>query len=359
MVSDESPTHEEGAPEDEEFFREFRERMSADPLEEFEEEDETAPRRRRPLRVWLAVLAGALIVAFVAWDIVGRAFSTAPDGSGVPVIRREEKAVKVRPEEPGGMEVPDQDKLIYDRIAGGETEEPVERFLPPPEEPEMPPVVAEEKAEVADGSVEAILSAEARNAAPSEPETPGESDAPDTSEDDETRRPSPAARLQRRTVRDESENTRSSEEAVEKQEKKKAAPEPVETALPSGQAEPSPVDDSGAESPTPPQKTESEKEPSEPEQEKTKEAKPADSDGPWQIQLLAARKKPAARSAWERLVKKYEALEGLSPVVVRADLGEKGTFYRLRASGFETRAEAAKVCARLKEAGQGCLAVRP
>ena len=78
------------------------------------------PRRRSSLRVlrWipLALALGALgafggIVVY-AYYLVDRGAADA----GVPLIRAETAPIKVRPDSPGGMQVPHQDKEIYARI---------------------------------------------------------------------------------------------------------------------------------------------------------------------------------------------------------------------------------------------------
>jgi cell division septation protein DedD len=51
-----------------------------------------------------------------------------------PVITADNQPTKVQPESPGGTEVPNQDKTVYDRINPNAPEEP-ERILPPAEEP--------------------------------------------------------------------------------------------------------------------------------------------------------------------------------------------------------------------------------
>ena len=63
----------------------------------------------------------------------------AADGSEVPLIRADRGPVKVRPISPGGMEVPDRDKLVYDRMQGNGERPQVERLLPAPETPLPPP----------------------------------------------------------------------------------------------------------------------------------------------------------------------------------------------------------------------------
>ena len=41
-------------------------------------------------------------------------------------------------------------------------------------------------------------------------------------------------------------------------------------------------------------------------------------------------------------------------MVVRADLGAKGIYYRLRLGGFENQSEAQGVCGKLKSRGVSC-----
>ncbi len=82
----------------------------------------------------LVVLAAA---GGVGWLVYER--TTAGDPAAPPLIRADDGPVKIRPKDPGGMAVPDQDKLIYQTLNGGVVEETVERLLPPPEEPLPPP----------------------------------------------------------------------------------------------------------------------------------------------------------------------------------------------------------------------------
>ncbi len=95
---------------------------------------EAAPRRRIPTSVLsvaaMAVFAGGVYAAYIA----GTHHAAVPSAAGdkVPLIRADAQPSKVRPDRPGGMEVPDRDKLIYSERSGGP---PVERLLPPPEQP--------------------------------------------------------------------------------------------------------------------------------------------------------------------------------------------------------------------------------
>jgi cell division septation protein DedD len=104
---------------------------------------EPVERRRRGGRRGV-VAALVLIPVFLggggwaAWHYLGDLL-VVEDPYDVPVVRADPGPVKVRPENPGGMQVPDQDKLVYDRMRGDEKPPQVERLLPRPETPLPPP----------------------------------------------------------------------------------------------------------------------------------------------------------------------------------------------------------------------------
>ncbi len=81
-------------------------------------------------------LAALAAVGGIGWLVYER---TAGGESPPPLIKADQGPMKIRPKDPGGMAVPDQDKLIYQTLDGGVVEETVERLLPPPEEPLPPP----------------------------------------------------------------------------------------------------------------------------------------------------------------------------------------------------------------------------
>ena len=84
-------------------------------------------------------------------------------------------------------------------------------------------------------------------------------------------------------------------------------------------------------------------------------------DGPgWLVQVSAHRDATAAQSDWIRLVRRHSTVLGSRKhMVVRADLGSRGVFYRLRVPGFATHDEARDLCAALKARGDGCFLVAP
>jgi tetratricopeptide (TPR) repeat protein len=74
----------------------------------------------------------------------------------------------------------------------------------------------------------------------------------------------------------------------------------------------------------------------------------------WSVQIVSATTEEAAWSSWNKMKARNKALAGKEPVVVRADLGAKGVFYRVRLVGFETQGDANRECSRLKSRGVKC-----
>jgi cell division protein FtsN len=92
-------------------------------------------------------------------------------------------------------------------------------------------------------------------------------------------------------------------------------------------------------------------------QSKTTDTTPA--AGKFVVQIAAFRSEDQALAAWARLSGKLaSATAGLKADVQRADLGERGVYYRLRAASFVDRPTAATFCDQLKKSGQDCLVVR-
>jgi tetratricopeptide (TPR) repeat protein len=80
--------------------------------------------------------------------------------------------------------------------------------------------------------------------------------------------------------------------------------------------------------------------------------------GSWTIQLASASSEQGAKSTWANLQKKSTALSDLVPDFVRADLGAKGVFYRVRLTGFEDQQAAQIECKRLKAKRIDCYVSR-
>ena len=89
-------------------------------------------RRGKVLGICIAVVAlGGF--AGVAWyaTLQGQKDASAI----VPVIRADPSPIKVRPKKPGGLDVPNRDKLVFMQTTPEQQTPKVERLLPPPEKP--------------------------------------------------------------------------------------------------------------------------------------------------------------------------------------------------------------------------------
>jgi len=74
----------------------------------------------------------------------------------------------------------------------------------------------------------------------------------------------------------------------------------------------------------------------------------------WSIQLSSAKDEKLAWGIWSKLKARHDILAEQKPVVVRADLGGKGIYYRLRLGGFDSQGDAQSLCAKLKSHGVTC-----
>jgi hypothetical protein len=77
------------------------------------------------------------------------------------------------------------------------------------------------------------------------------------------------------------------------------------------------------------------------------------------IQVTSERSESNAQAALRALQAKYpNQLSGRQPIIRRADLGAKGTYYRILVGAFASVQEAAGLCSRLKAAGGNCIVQR-
>jgi len=195
----------------------------------------------------------------------------------VPLIRADERPTKVKPEQPGGMEIPDQDKLIYNP-----TRKVVEHLLAPAEKPMPRPAPSSSPTDAARSSTGAM---------------PAASSTPEN------------------------------------------RPAVTQTAQPQQQAATSPS--KAAQAPSSP-------------------SKPAAAQAAGtRLQLGSLRSEDAARQEWERIKRKNRDLLGnLSATPVRAELGDKGVYYRIQAGPIADLAAAERICGELKQRNIGCILAR-
>ena len=77
--------------------------------------------------------------------------------------------------------------------------------------------------------------------------------------------------------------------------------------------------------------------------------------GDYYVQVVSVKDRSRAEGEWNRLKKKYAALSGYSYRIQSADLGERGTYYRVQA-GPVSKSQATETCNAIKRVDKnGCL----
>ncbi|MFQ5953647.1 MAG: SPOR domain-containing protein [Kiloniellales bacterium] len=265
-------------------------------------------KRRRGARI-LMVAAAVLITAAAAGGL-WYALERFGDDEEIPLVEADRTPVKVRPDEPGGMQVPHQEIAVLNQLTTGEAEEKpqVEVLMPPPEMPlPVPPPRLEPVEAVGKPSGE-MPAAEptAELAAPPLPAPPA---APPLPEEPAPPAPPPQAEV-------------------------KSPPAPSPAPAPSAAPAPSPA---AAASPT-----------------------PAPAATGYRAQVAAFRSEAAANRKVGQMRKRYANLFGPLPLQVRrADRGAKGIWFRVQAGAFAEKGQATALCEELKRRGEkGCFVVR-
>ncbi|MEM6464082.1 MAG: SPOR domain-containing protein [Pseudomonadota bacterium] len=115
---------EDGLPGEGEFAPED---LDAPDFEDLDLEEEKKPSRKGVVAA-VAVVAIAVVGGggFYIWN---SGFGGGSASGGTPVVAALDDPVKVKPEDPGGTTVPNQDLAVYERVAGTETDEGSEQAL--------------------------------------------------------------------------------------------------------------------------------------------------------------------------------------------------------------------------------------
>jgi cell division septation protein DedD len=245
-----------------------------------------------------AVAAFGVGIWFAYDQGVKRGASGAP-----PLVRADQSPSKVAPENPGGMQVPNQDKQIYERLGNnsGNAQQQTEKLLPPPERPTAnAPTVTPAPA----GSAPA-------GASVTVPTRPVGTAVPNQTPPNQTNAPT-------------------------------ATTAPRTAAAPTAPAQP--------QQPARPAAT--------PAAPSAAPAAPAAGGGSARVQLASLPEQAQAQSTWAALQKRFPGeLGGLSASYERVDIPGKGVFFRVQAGPLRDRAAAQALCEKLSAQKQGCIVV--
>lgn len=289
------------------------------------------PPKRRSIWPSIAVVAAASAFGGVIWYAYHQGHEDGRPGMP-PLVKAEPGPTKVKPDNPGGQEIPYQDSTVYDRMSQNGQKPVVEKLLPPPEEPitRAPPPPPPAVDSTVQGNLPALV------AGPTPPPIPlTDSGAPTALAPVpgaiviQPPPPPPAKPIELAPAK-----------PVAVALPKPAAmappkPEPAKTAPPTSIA--ALIADAGA----------------------VPVAKPkaVAGGGTFLLQLSAVRSADAAPGEWARLKRRYPELAAMGSSTHKIDVLDKGTFYRLEAGPID-EAAAKSTCTRLRDQGLGCIVVK-
>ncbi|GFZ79041.1 hypothetical protein GCM10011497_03840 [Elstera cyanobacteriorum] len=287
--------------------------------------EEPKGRRWLPATIALVALGG---FSGIVWYAYNQGASQS-NGGAVPLVQADAGPLKTRPTDPGGMDVPNQDKLILNGqavdVAGGK----VERLLPPPEAPLAKPALPSAVAAAPQPQTPQIAATVPPALTAGRPAAPAP--APQASP---ILVPSPAPQVAATTPRATVQTAPQPQPVVARP----ATPPPAPAAqapAPVAAKPPAPVTPPPAATPTP--------------------TAAASAGRGGKVQLGAVKSEAAATAEWAKLQKTHPELAALSMSVAKVEIPNKGTYYRIQAG---PAADAAAVCGAVKARGQDCLVVR-
>lgn len=268
-------------------------------------------RKRSPPLSLLLTVAGVTLFAGGVVAVLSFTGGGVSVGGPPPVIEADGTPMKSRAPDVGADDAAPPDRLVYERLAGA-TRPSVERLLPPPEQPLPRPIVAPDPPPPPE-PVRPVVAPLPPSAQP-QGQSPANMLAPPSSPPNQ---PAQAA-----TSPAGASPTVTPHAAATKPPPASQPPPPAKTAAP-----------------PPPKAT--------------------GGGGGWRIQLASVRTEAEAASEWKRLSSRYAgALGGVGMQIVKADLGEKGVFYRVQGGGLD-EIGARSVCEQLKSQNVGCVVVKP
>ena len=363
-------------------------------------EDDAQNNRGKPLLAVAAVLLIAVIGSSAAYYV----FVTGEEGDSDIIVAASDEPVRIKPSDPGGKTIPNQDRTVYETISGTEknqdtsgdlvdrseslivgVENDVKKSTPrvvlpgpsdnvpisstkPPQGPRSVrtvvirpdgSIVPEEKTPE---TTTAALDTTTPDAAAPQTAPPTSIVAPD--QDDLIPRVVETAEVSQPTQTEETQPVQTNEPTATFSPSDFAQTPPTppvprakrittarvqntqpapSAATPTASREPIELRPSGQAQPT---------------SAPAANAPRTSASGGFVVQLSSQRTADQARTAFRGLQRRFSVLSSYSPIVQRADLGARGIFHRLQVGKFNSRSEAISLCENLKAAGGDCIVSR-
>lgn len=317
--------------------------------EYYEDEEDVTFFERFKLIVPIIIIA---IICFIAYAWYTDKFAISTSSSDLPIITASKDPLREKPEDPGGMKIINRDKRVYDTISGKDNDNDTKpaNILPAPEEPisheeierkaTLPELVNKLPTQDKSSSNDEVKTSSTitTNNSPelsssSENTTTGTQKAAEISSNTVNATPEPSPKATTSTIpalatniptQDTTQTTTITTRA--KEETKAVTAADITDIAPTKQS--------------------------------TQKNKVPKINLSYRIQLGSYRSTGDAESSWKTMKKKFpDLLNGLNEYIEKADLGDKGIFYRLQLSGFKNESDARKICQKLTIQKQGCFFV--
>ncbi len=324
------------------------------PDEYYDDHDEPGFFERFRFALPILIIA---IIGFVAYSWYTDKFAISKSDSELMVIKASTDLLREKPEDPGGMKIINRDKKIYDAISGKDTDKAISdaKILPEPEEPISREDIAKQ--------------------APPQPEVI--SQIPEKTPAVETDTTIPERAVAAEVAKIDSAPIALVQNTPAPQVKADIAP----SVAPAAGTPPIPapienivVQDKNPDGISPEKEIKQESKPIEkvqikevttadiidvasvkkaPDPSKNKKANTG-----YKVQLGSYRSEGDASASLKVMKKKFpDIIKDLKDYIEKADLGDKGVYYRLQLSGFKSESDARKVCQKLTDKKQGCFFV--
>ena len=271
------------------YLDKFKQKVAEQKIASMEERRSEMARSRNN---FLGTFAGVVLAGVVGWFVLAPQYEQAH--KEIPVIQRPQTAVKIKPENPGGMDIPNRDKDVYDIVEKKAVDNTVvENLLPAPEKPKLPDIVPDD----------AEVDANAKNLDEIVDEVTDSATLKEKTEEVATNSAIPA---------------KPADVLEDKKEEVKQVVKETPNAV-------------------------------------VKET-PEVAKGAWQVQLIVSKDKNKIEKTWQEWSAKYSSLKSFSYEIQSDNLGAQGIVYKLRAGSFATKDQAQKACAAIKAQGLDCIA---